>query len=95
MITSAAANLPAALASRAVDPLAWGRTLTQLGRSALARIDPGALQMHRLTQAILRDRLTRLTPAQATETRDRTEAILAASDPGDPANSATWPRGCR
>jgi tetratricopeptide (TPR) repeat protein len=89
MISSAAAELPAALASRAADPLAWGRTLTQLRHSALARIDPGTLQMHRLTQAILRDRLS---PAQAAETRDRTEAILAHSDPGDPANPVTWPR---
>jgi hypothetical protein len=87
MITSAATELPAALATRAADPVAWGRTLTQLGHSALARIDPGALQMHRLTQAILRDRLS---PAQAAEVRDSTEAILAASDPGDPANPDTW-----
>ena len=48
--------------------------------------------MHRLTQAILRDRLT---PAQAAATRARTEAILAASDPGDPDNPATWPRWAR
>ena len=89
MITSDTAELPTALASRASDDVPWGRTLTQLGNSALARIDPGRLQMHRLTQAILRDRLT---PAQAAETRDRTEAILAHSDPGDPANSVTWPR---
>jgi len=89
MITSAVAELPAALASCADDQLAWGRTLTQLGHSALARIGHDELQMHRLTQAILRDRLT---PAQAVETRDRTEAILAASDPDDPANSDTWPR---
>jgi hypothetical protein len=88
-ITSAVAELLAALASCAGDPLAWGRTLTQLGHSALARIGQDELQMHRLTQAILRDRLT---PAQAVETRDRTEAILAASDPDDPANSDTWPR---
>ena len=89
MLTSAATELPAALASIAADPLAWARTSVRLGRSALARIDQGRLQMHRLTQAILRDILT---PAQATETRDRTEAILAASDPGDPANPATWPK---
>jgi hypothetical protein len=91
MITSAAAELPAALASRAADGVAWGETVALLGRSALAQIDPGQLQMHRLTQAILRDHLT-LTPAQAAETRDRTEAILADNDPGDPANPATWPR---
>ena len=48
--------------------------------------------MHRLTQAILRDRFT---PAQDAATRARTEAILAASDPGDPANPATWPQWAR
>jgi hypothetical protein len=91
MISSAAAELPAALASRAAYPLAWGKTSARLGRSALARIDSdsGALQMHRLTQAILRGRLE---PAQAAEIRDRTEAILAHSNPRDPANPVTWPR---
>ena len=45
--------------------------------------------LHRLTQAILRDRLT---PEQAAATRACSEAILAAADPGDPANPVTWPR---
>ncbi len=45
--------------------------------------------MHRLTQAILRDRLT---PGQAAATRARTEAILAASGPADTVDPATWPR---
>jgi hypothetical protein len=48
--------------------------------------------MHRLTQAILRDRLT---PEQAAATRARTEAILAASNPSDPTNPGTWPRWAR
>ena len=48
--------------------------------------------MHRLTQAILRDRLP---PDQAAATRACTEAILAASNPGDPADPATWPRWAR
>src|SRR5262249_49286108 len=58
----------------------------------LARIDYRGLQMHRLTQAILRDRLT---PAQATDARRRTEAILAASNPGDPDDPAVWQRWAR
>ena len=74
------------------DPLAWRQTLAQLARQSLARIDQRGLQMHRLTQAILRDRLT---PEQAAATRRCTEAILAASDPGDPANPVTWPRWAR
>jgi tetratricopeptide (TPR) repeat protein len=89
MITSAAAELPAALASRAADPVDWATTLAQFSRGALARIGQGTLQMHRLTQAILRDSLT---AAQAVEMRARTEAILAASDPGKPDDLATWPR---
>ena len=89
MITAAAATLPAALASRADDELAWGETVAKLRHSSLARVGPGALQLHRLTQAILRDRLNR---DQFRETRDCTEAILAHNDPGDPANPATWSR---
>jgi hypothetical protein len=48
--------------------------------------------MHRLTQAILRNRLTF---AQATATREWAEAILAGSNPGDPDDPATWPRWAR
>jgi hypothetical protein len=48
--------------------------------------------MHRLTQAILLDRLT---PAHASAARTCTEAILAAGDPGDPPNPDTWTRWAR
>ena len=89
LFTSAAIQLPGDLAARALDRLAWHRTLAQLSRQALARIDQRGLQMHRLTQAILRDRLT---SDQAAITRVRSEAILAASDPGDPPDPVTWPR---
>ena len=66
LFTGAAAELPGALAARAADPLAWRQTLAQLARQSLARIDQRGLQMHRLTQAILRDRLP---PEQAAATR--------------------------
>jgi Tetratricopeptide repeat/NB-ARC domain len=89
LFTTATNALPGELAARAADPLAWPQTLAQLGRQALARIDQRGLVMHRLTQAILRDRLT---PDQATATREQTEAILATSNPRDPDNPATWPR---
>ena len=84
--------MPGELAARAADPLAWRQTLAQLTRQSLARIDHRGLQMHRLTQAILRDRLT---PAQAAATRRYAEAMLAASNPGDPPNPVTWPRWAR
>jgi hypothetical protein len=92
LFTAAVGVLPTELAARAADPLAWRQTLAHITRQSLARIDHRGLQMHRLTQAILRDRLT---PAQAAATRQYAEAMQAASDPGDMANPVTWPRWAR
>jgi tetratricopeptide repeat protein len=89
LFTSAAADLPEELAARAADPLAWGQTLAPLSRRSLVRIDHGSLQMHRLTQVILRDHLA---PEQASVIRACAEAILAASNPGDVLDPGTWPR---
>ena len=89
LFTGTPGELPGELATQAADPLAWRQTLARLGRQSLARIDQRGLVMHRLTQAILRDRLT---SAQAAAARACTEAVLAAADPGDPANPVTWPR---
>jgi tetratricopeptide (TPR) repeat protein len=88
LFTSAASGLPDKLAARAADPLAWRQTLAHLARQWLTRIDHRGLVMHRLTQAILRDRFTR---GQAADLRQCTQAILAASNPRDPAKRATWP----
>ena len=92
LFTNAHDELPDELGVRAADPLAWRQTLAQLARQSLARIDQRGLVMHRLTQAILRERLA---PAQAATTRGCTEALLAAINPGDPANPMTWPRWAR
>jgi len=92
LFTAAVSVLPSELAARAADPLAWRQTLAHMTRQSLARIDHGGLQMHRLTQAILRGRLT---PAQAAATRKYAEALLAASDPGDPPDPVTWPQWAR
>ena len=89
LFTAASGELPGELAARAADPLAWRQTLAHLTRQSLARIDQRGLVMHRLTQAIVRDRLT---AEQAAATRACTEAILAAADPGDTPNPVTWPR---
>ena len=74
LFTGAPGELPGELAARAADPLAWRQTLAQLARQSLARIDQRGLVMHRLTQAILRDRLT---AEQAAATR-----ALQRGDPG-------------
>jgi hypothetical protein len=88
LFTGAASALPREVAARAADPIAWRQTLAHLARQSLARIDQRGLGMHRLTQAILRDRLT---PGQAAATRAHAEAILAARDLGDGTDPATWP----
>jgi tetratricopeptide (TPR) repeat protein len=88
LFTGAIRELPGLLMARAADPIAWGETLTHVTSRSLARIDQRGMQLHRLTQAVLRDRLT---PAQAAATRALAEAILAASEPGDPMDPSTWP----
>jgi transcriptional regulator with XRE-family HTH domain len=89
LFTNAAGLLPGALAGQAADPLTWRQTLADVAGQSLARLDHRGLQMHRLTQAILRDQLT---PARAAAIRECAEAILAANDPGDPPNPDTWDR---
>jgi hypothetical protein len=89
LFTANPGALSGELAARAADPLAWRQTMGRLARQSLARIDQRGLVLHRLTQAILRDRLT---PEQAAATRACSEAILAAADPGDMGNPVTWPR---
>jgi hypothetical protein len=89
LFTGAVGVLPGELAARAADPLAWRQTLASVSVQSLARVDHRGLQMHRLTQAILRDGLT---PARAAATRRCAEAILAASDPGHPPDPGTWSR---
>jgi hypothetical protein len=74
LFTGAAARLPAVLAGQAADPVAWRQVLGRVSRSALARVDPDGLLMHRLTQAIIRSCLP---PGQATATRVRTEVPRA------------------
>ena len=89
LFTSFPGVLPGELAARAADPLAWRQVLARLARQSLARVDQRGLVMHRLTQAILRDRLT---AEQAAATRAGTEAMLAAADPGFPRDPVSWPR---
>ncbi|MFH0520833.1 FxSxx-COOH system tetratricopeptide repeat protein [Streptomyces sp. M41] len=70
------------------DPL-WTRTaLEPLRRYGLARIDGEALQLHRLTQAVLRDQVD---TAQLEAIHDDAAAVLAAVDPGDPYSPGDWP----
>lgn len=71
------------------DDLMWLHSALQpLGRYGLARIDHQVFQIHRLTQAVIRDQTS---PEQAGAIRDDIAAILAGVDPGDPDTPETWP----
>jgi tetratricopeptide (TPR) repeat protein len=84
----AAAELPSPLGERAADPVAWRQVLARAGRSALARVEQNGLQMHRLTQAILRSHIP---PGLAADMRARAGAVLAANHPGHPDKPGSWP----
>ena len=90
--TGAASQLPTLLGEPAADRLAWRQLLVRLASSALARVDPDGLVMHRLTQGILRGHLS---PAEAAASRVLAETVVAASGPGDrdlPSNWTAWAR---
>lgn len=88
LFPAAADRLPEPLVGSAADLLAWRKLLTGLGRSALARVDRRSVQLHRLTQAVLRDQFG---PDRATATRALAGTILAANSPGDPGDPVSWP----
>jgi transcriptional regulator with XRE-family HTH domain len=88
----AAGHLPEPLRAAAADPIAWGQTLSWVRGQALARIDPQGLVLHRLTQAVIR---TRLSPGEAADARAHAAALLEGAGPGDPELPWSWPRWAR
>ncbi|AWL87288.1 FxSxx-COOH system tetratricopeptide repeat protein [Streptomyces globisporus] len=70
------------------DDLMWLHTsLQHLGRYGLARIDHETFQIHRLTQAVLRDQSD---SAQTERVRDDVTTILRTIEPGDPESPDNW-----
>ncbi|MDF3141033.1 MULTISPECIES: FxSxx-COOH system tetratricopeptide repeat protein [unclassified Streptomyces] len=71
------------------DDVLWPQSaLNPLARYGLAVVGPDAFQVHRLTQAVVRDR----TGSEATGAlRDDVAVLLTALDPGDPELPETWP----
>ncbi len=85
-----AQNLPGVLAATLRDDLRLRRAIRDIGRFGLAKVDPArnSIQVHRLVQAILRERLS---PEQQVVYRTSVQEILAAYDPGDPTDDpGTW-----
>lgn len=85
-------DIPAPLGVQARDPMAWGQVIYRLHGSGLVRVEASSLVMHRLTQAIIRDRLT---ADQADATRAMAEAVLAANAQGDETLPENWPHWAR
>ncbi|MFF3322616.1 FxSxx-COOH system tetratricopeptide repeat protein [Streptomyces sp. NPDC002889] len=73
------------------DPgdLMWPHSALQpLSRYGLARVDHETFQIHRLTQAVLRDQTS---PEHAARIRNDAATILSSTDPGNPETPDTWP----
>ncbi|GAA0933641.1 FxSxx-COOH system tetratricopeptide repeat protein [Virgisporangium aurantiacum] len=87
--TAPADALGEPLATVAAARMAFRDTLGRLVRFGLARVTEETLQLHRLTQAVLRDGRT---PEQRLRDRNRAEQLIAAAKPNDNGSDpASWP----
>jgi tetratricopeptide (TPR) repeat protein len=84
-----AAVLPPPLSTMAGDGLALRITLGRLANLGLVRLSEDSIQLHRLTQAVLRDRRS---PAQRRADRRHAEQLLVAAAPdNDGTDPGSWP----
>jgi hypothetical protein len=80
--------LPNPLSTVAGSRLAFRRTVGRIGRYGPAVVAEDRLQLHRLAQAVLRDTLP---VDQRDSNADTVQAVLAAVNPGNPADPVAWP----
>ncbi len=73
------------------DPMRLARAIREINRYSLARIDyrTNSIEMHRLVQAVL---INRMTLEEQGRMRRGAHTLLAAADPKAPRNAADWPR---
>lgn len=73
------------------DPIRLGRAIRDISRYGLAKIDHrnDTLQLHRLAQAVLRDRMP---PQRRVQMRHGAHLLLANLNPNDPVTPSQWPR---
>jgi len=86
------ASLPSPLDGIVRDEIPLRRAVRDIGRYGLAKVDPSrnSIQIHRLVQAVLRDRLS---DEQRAAYRRSVHELLAAANPGDPTEDLqSWPR---
>jgi len=84
-------GLPEPLASSLADSIRRRRAVREIGRYALAKIDPAAdtVQVHRLVQAVLR---ASVTPEQRRAYVDGVHALMTLANPGSPDTRNSWPQ---
>ncbi|WP_051797194.1 FxSxx-COOH system tetratricopeptide repeat protein [Catenuloplanes japonicus] len=77
------------LGSALRDPIQLGRAIREINRYALARIDhaKNTIQMHRLVQAVL---IERMTPEERVAMRHAAHQLLATNNPQEPADRGRW-----
>ncbi|WP_172899106.1 FxSxx-COOH system tetratricopeptide repeat protein [Micromonospora coriariae] len=77
------------LATVVTARLAFRLSLRRLARVGLARLTDDGMQLHRLTQAVLRDQGT---PQECEMARQRVEGLIASVEPdNDGSDPASWP----
>ncbi len=87
--TAPAETFPEPLAATVTAGLAFRRLLARMARLGLIRLTEDTLQLHRLTQAVLRDRRD---PEQHAQDRVVVERLLAAAESGnDGSDPNSWP----
>ncbi|MFI5841590.1 FxSxx-COOH system tetratricopeptide repeat protein [Catenuloplanes sp. NPDC051500] len=71
------------------DPIQLGRAIREINRYALARIDhaKNTIQMHRLVQAVL---IERMSPEERVAMRHAAHQLLATHNPQEPAERGRW-----
>ncbi|MEU4623651.1 FxSxx-COOH system tetratricopeptide repeat protein [Actinoplanes sp. NPDC023801] len=69
-------------------PLARQESIGRIGAYGLARLSPGTVEVHRLTQAVVRSQMG---PSETAELRKHLESRLAQMRPGDPTALESWP----
>ncbi len=83
------ADVPEELRATLRSDIALRRAIRELGRYALAQLDPGRdlIRIHSLVRAVLRDGID---PDRRDALQAAAHAVLAAANPRDPDNRATW-----
>jgi hypothetical protein len=87
LFPAASDRLPAPLGPAAADPLAFRCTVARLSRYGLAQVSADTLLIHRLAQAMLRQRLS---AEQQAAMLTQAQQVLGAADPGNPLDPPNW-----